>query len=140
MPKKKFGDSKKKNKITQEKLWAYGRQIPPLPKDLFGSQLTDSGEYIASNNYLQRDLDGKIIETSKEMFWRVAHNVATADLLYGSKAEVKKARDNFYRILANLEFVPNTPTFANAAGNIQQLSGCFVLPVEDSMEGIGKTF
>jgi len=140
MPKKKFGDSKKKNKITQEKLWAYGRQIPSLPKDLLGSQLTDSGEYIASNNYLQRDLDGKITETSKEMFWRVAHNVATADLLYGSKAEVKKARDNFYRILANLEFVPNTPTFANAAGNIQQLSGCFVLPVEDSMEGIGKTF
>ena len=140
MPKKKFGDSKKKNKITQEKLWAYGRQIPSLPKDLLGSQLTDSGEYIASNNYLQRDLDGKITETSKEMFWRVAHNVATADLLYGSKTEVKKARDNFYRILANLEFVPNTPTFANAAGNIQQLSGCFVLPVEDSMEGIGKTF
>ena len=131
---------KKKNKITQEKLWAYGRQIPTLPKNLLGSQLTDSGEYIASNNYLQRDLDGKIIETSKEMFWRVAHNVATADLLYGSKTEVKKARDNFYRILANLEFVPNTPTFANAAGNIQQLSGCFVLPVEDSMEGIGKTF
>ena len=140
MPKKKFGDSKKKNTITQEKLWACGRQIPPLPKELLGSQLTDSGEYIASNNYLQRDLDGKITETSKEMFWRVAHNVATADLLYSSKAEVKKARDNFYRILANLEFVPNTPTFANAAGNIQQLSGCFVLPVEDSMEGIGKTF
>jgi ribonucleoside-diphosphate reductase alpha chain len=140
MPKKKFGDSKIKNKITQEKLWKYGRKIPPLPKNLFGSQLTESGEYIASNNYLQRDLDGKITETSKEMFWRVAHNVATADLLYGSKAEVKKTRGNFYRILANLEFVPNTPTFANAAGNIQQLSGCFVLPVEDSMEGIGKTF
>ena len=140
MPKRKFGGSKMKNKITQEKLWEYGRKIPPLQKDLPDPQLTATGEYIARNNYLLRDLNGKIMEKPKEMFWRVAHNIATADLLYGDLTEMKKTREEFYQILANLEFVPNTPTFANAAGKLQQLSACFVLPVEDDLESIGQTF
>jgi len=143
MPKKKLGGSKIskiKEKITQEKLWEYGRQIPPLPKDLPEPQLTATGEYIARNNYLLRNSEGKISEKPKEMFWRVAHNVATADLLYGEVAEMKKTREDFYRMLASLEFVPNTPTFANAAGKLQQLSACFVLPVEDNLESIGQTF
>jgi len=130
----------KNNKDTQESLWAYGRDIPSIPKDLPEPQLTDTGVYIARNNYLNRDLEGKIIEEPQGMFWRVAHNIATADLLYGSKEDVKKTREEFYRMLAALEFVPNTPTFANAAGKLQQLSACFVLPVEDSLESIGETF
>ena len=121
-------------------LWEYGRKIPSLPNKLPDPQLTATGEYIARNNYLLRDLNGKIVEKPKEMFWRVAHNVATADLLYNSPKEMAKTREEFYKILSALEFVPNTPTFANAAGKLQQLSACFVLPIEDSMISIGQTF
>lgn len=122
-----------------ESLWKFGRQISSMPKNLPEPQLSATGEYIASKNYLLVDLSGKIIETPKQMFWRVAHNVATADLLYDSSAQMKKTREEFYQVLANLEFVPNTPTFANAGANLQQLSACFVLPVEDSLIKIGQS-
>jgi ribonucleoside-diphosphate reductase alpha chain len=140
MAKRSSNKIRAKIKVTQEFLWQYGHKIPSLPKNLFEPQLTATGEYIARNNYLLRDLNGKIVEKPKEMFWRVAHNVATADLLYKSPKEMAQARKEFYQILANLEFVPNTPTFANAGGKLQQLSACFVLPIEDSMISIGQTF
>jgi len=129
---------KKKNKrqLSIELLWKYGAKVPSIPSGLPEPQLTATGEYIANNNYLQRDLSGKIIEKPKAMFWRVAHNVAAADLLYDSPAQMEKTRKEFYRILASLEFVPNTPTFANATGKLQQLSACFVLPIDDSIESI----
>jgi len=129
----------KKRQISMESLWKYGRRIPSLPKNLSDPQLTATGEYIANKNYLLVDLSGKIIETPKKMFWRLAHNVATADLLYSSTAEMKKTRDEFYRVLTNLEFVPNTPSFANAGANLQQLSACFVLPIEDDLQKIGQS-
>jgi len=138
MPKK--GRKRITIRKSPEFLWKYGHKIPPLPKNLFDPQLSPTGEYIANKNYLLVDLSGKIIEIPKEMFWRVAHNVATADLLYNSPKEMAKTREEFYKILSALEFVPNTPTFANAGANLQQLSACFVLPVEDSMESIGQTF
>jgi len=122
-----------------DSLWQAGRQIPPLPKDLPDPQLSSTGEYIATKNYLMVDLSGKIIETPKQMFWRVAHNVATADLSYGSPEQMRKTRDEFYQVLANLEFVPNTPTFANAGSKLQQLSACFVLPIEDDLRKIGQS-
>lgn len=123
-----------------KKLHEIGRQIPAVPDDLPEPQLTPTGEYIARNNYLRRDDKGQIIETPKEMFWRVAHNIATADLLYDSSMKrMTETREDFYRMLANLEFIPNTPTLANAAGNLQQLSACFVLPVEDTLDSIGRT-
>ena len=128
-----------KKKINQEKLWEYGRKIPPLPKNLPNPLLTPTGEYIVRKNYLLVDLSGKIIESIKQMFWRVAHNIAIADLLYGSMVEMKKTRNEFYRVLANLEFIPNTPTFANAGANLQQLSACFVLPIEDDLQKIGQS-
>jgi len=140
MAKRSSNKIRAKIKVTQEFLWQYGHKIPPPPKDLLEPQLTVTGEYIARNNYLLRDLNGKIVEKPKEMFWRVAHNVATADLLYKSSKEMAQTRKEFYQILANLEFVPNTPTFANAGGKLQQLSACFVLPIEDSMISIGQTF
>lgn len=137
MPKK---TQKVIDKKSPEFLWSLGRDIPPVPENLMEPQLTATGEYIARNNYLLRDSTGKIIEKPKEMFWRVAHNVATSDLLYGSKEDMVKTREEFYKILSSLNFVPNTPTFANAGGKLQQLSACFVLPVEDSMISIGQTF
>jgi len=122
-----------------EKVHEFGRKIPPVPKDLPEPQLTPTGEYIARNNYLKRDDNGQVCETPKEMFWRIAHNIASADLLYGSKLEMERTREEFYYLLSSLEFVPNTPTLANAAGKLQQLSACFVLPIEDNMDSIGRT-
>jgi ribonucleoside-diphosphate reductase alpha chain len=130
---------KKKRQLTADSLWQIGRRIPALPKNLPDPQLSSTGEYIAGKNYLLVDLAGKIIEKPKEMFWRIAHNVASADLLYDSSKQMKKTRDEFYQVLSNLEFVPNTPTFANAGANLQQLSACFVLPIEDSLIKIGQS-
>ena len=115
-----------------------GKNIPPVPEDLSEPRLSSTGEYIAHNNYLRRNSNGEVIETPKEMFWRVAHNIATADLLYSSD-DMDRTRREFFEMMVNLDFIPNTPTLANAAGEIQQLSACFVLPVKDDLESIGQT-
>ncbi len=129
-----------KGKPTFVEIQEFGRKIPAVPKDLPDPVLTPTGEYVARNNYLRRNDKGEIVETPREMFWRIAHNIAAADLLYGaSKEEMAKTREEFYYLLSKLDFVPNTPTLANAAGNLQQLSACFVLPIEDNLDSIGKT-
>lgn len=141
MPRRSNNSSRPEKKDKKLEVPQIGQNVPPVPGDLFDPQLTPTGEYVAQNNYLKRDETGKVIETPKEMFWRVAHNVASADLFYkDGKGKMSETRDQFYRMLANLEFVPNTPTLANAANKLQQLSACFVLPVEDNLDDIGKVF
>jgi ribonucleoside-diphosphate reductase alpha chain len=101
--------------------------------------LTPNALTVLQRRYLRKDRSGKVIETPEEMFRRVAKNVASVDVEYRSREEVKKTEEEFYQLMANLEFLPNSPTLMNAGTRLQQLSACFVLPIEDSMESIFET-
>ncbi len=92
---------------------------------------------VLRRRYLDKNLDGRPVETPPQLFRRVADNVAQAERLYGgSRRTVVKTGDLFYGMMTRLEFLPNSPTLMNAGRDLQQLSACFVLPVEDSLESI----
>jgi ribonucleoside-diphosphate reductase alpha chain len=86
--------------------------------------------------YLRRDGDRRVVETPDELFRRVARAVAQAELLLGSAREADRWEEAFTALLKSLEFLPNSPTLMNAGTPLGQLSACFVLPVEDTMESI----
>jgi len=91
---------------------------------------------VLRKRYLLKDESRRIIETPSELFRRVAHHVARAEAGYGSDARRHEAEDTFYRMMRNGEFLPNSPTLMNAGTPLGQLAACFVIPVEDSVEGI----
>ena len=91
---------------------------------------------VLERRYLKRDREGKILETPARMFRRVADSIAAAEKIFSAKADIPKLADQFYQMMAALEFLPNSPTLMNAGRDLGQLSACFVLPVGDSMEEI----
>jgi len=101
------------------------------------SNLSENALTVLKKRYLRKDKEGNIVETPEQMFKRVASNIASADGKYGEdKDGVKRTEEKFYRLMASLEFLPNSPTLMNAGTPLQQLSACFVLPVDDSIESI----
>jgi len=117
----------------------------PKPKDTVDVapktrlDLTSNALTVLQRRYLRKDRSGQVIETPEEMFRRVARNVASVDAEYRSREEVKKTEEEFYQLMSSLEFLPNSPTLMNAGTRLQQLSACFVLPIDDSMESIFET-
>ena len=104
------------------------------------SSLSDNALKVLDKRYLKKDDNGKPVETPADMFRRVAKNIATADSYYGKgEEEVLKTEEEFFEMMTNLEFLPNSPTLMNAGRDLQQLSACFVLSIDDSMESIFET-
>ncbi|WP_233564731.1 adenosylcobalamin-dependent ribonucleoside-diphosphate reductase [Methanohalophilus sp. RSK] len=101
------------------------------------SKLSANGKTLLEKRYLLRDAQGKIAEEPGELFRRVAKAIARVDSSYGYSVE--RTEDNFYQVMADLEFLPNSPTLMNAGTELGQLSACFVLPVEDSLKSIFKS-
>ncbi|OGW43724.1 MAG: ribonucleoside-diphosphate reductase, adenosylcobalamin-dependent [Nitrospirae bacterium RBG_16_43_11] len=91
---------------------------------------------VLEKRYLAKNDKGQVVETPKDMFRRVARNIAQAELIYDGTADLARAEEKFYQLMVKKEFLPNSPTLMNAGRELQQLSACFVLPIEDSMEGI----
>ncbi|MHB8858119.1 MAG: adenosylcobalamin-dependent ribonucleoside-diphosphate reductase [Thermoleophilia bacterium] len=89
---------------------------------------------VLKKRYLLKDGEGRVIETPRELFRRVAHHIAAPDATYGDDAAASE--EEFYQVMASREFMPNSPTLMNAGTELGLLSACFVLPVPDSIPGI----
>jgi ribonucleoside-diphosphate reductase alpha chain len=130
------------DKMIQTKLVEYGlTQTSPirLDKSIFvknGLHLSKNAKNVLRRRYLKKDNNGKVVETPEKMFKRVARHIAKAEKKYGNDADVKKMENIFYNMMTELKFLPNSPTLMNSGRRLGQLAACFVLPVEDSMEGI----
>src|SRR3989304_4221734 len=102
-----------------------------------GISLTPNASKVLEKRYLKKNEVGKVVETPEELFRRVAKAVALADLHYGKlEDDVQRIEEEFYEMMTSIVFLPNSPTLMNAGRRLGQLSACFVLPVEDSMESI----
>jgi len=99
-------------------------------------KLTVNAAKVLQKRYLLKDDKGKVIESPKELFARVAKIIAEIDKRYNPNVDLKFLQEKFYQMMINFEFLPNSPTLMNAGTDIGQLSACFVLPVGDSIEEI----
>ena len=113
--------------------------------------LSKNALLILEQRYLRKNRKGRVIEKPEDLFRRVAKAVAQADAKYKgnvkknkgnikkNKGNIRKTEKEFYNLMADLDFLPNSPTLFNAGKKLQQLAACFVLPVEDNMNSIFKT-
>jgi len=99
--------------------------------------LSENAVKVLERRYLKRDEEGALLEKPRDMFIRVSRNIASAEKKYGkSEEEIGEIEKQFFDIMTDLDFLPNSPTLMNAGKELQQLAACFVLPVGDSMNDI----
>jgi ribonucleoside-diphosphate reductase alpha chain len=134
--------------VSQEiRVRAGGKGLPDQPpkawavamREKYGDMpVSDNARTVLERRYLKKGMKGDPLETPEEMVARVAYNIALAEgLYYGALPEVVlRWAEAYYALMLRLDFLPNSPTLMNAGRDLQQLSACFVLPVEDSMESI----
>lgn len=103
-------------------------------------ELTANALTVLERRYLKK-IDGQVCEKPEDMFRRVANNIAAVEVSHYGKTEpeAEELAQQFYEMMTNLEFLPNSPTLMNAGRELQQLAACFVLPIEDTMESIFET-
>jgi ribonucleoside-diphosphate reductase alpha chain len=131
-------------KMIEAKLMEFGLTKPSpirLDKSIFIKNrlnLSENAKRVLKRRYLKKNHQGKIIETPEQMFRRVARHIAKAEKKYGdpSTEHLERWEETFYDVMTESKFLPNSPTLMNAGRRLGQLAACFVLPVEDSMEGI----
>jgi len=106
---------------------------------LIDTHISEQAETILAHRYFLKDTEGNLIEDTPELFGRVAKAIADVESQYeGLEQEKTLLEQNFFEMMWNLEFLPNSPTLMNAGTAQGTLSACFVLPLEDSMEQIMK--
>jgi ribonucleoside-diphosphate reductase alpha chain len=131
-------------RIIENKLLEYGLSKPApvrLEKTIFVKkqelELPENARTVLKRRYLRKDEDGRVIETPEEMFRRVSWHIALAEKAFGGDDRlVNEMDERFYSLMTDFRFLPNSPTLMNAGRRLGQLAACFVLPVDDSMEGI----
>jgi ribonucleoside-diphosphate reductase alpha chain len=99
-------------------------------------RLSPEAKIVLRSRYLIKNDRGRVTETTPQLFWRIASDVAQAEQLYPAHTRLARPAQRFYESMARLEFLPNSPTLMNAGRPLQQLAACFVLPVEDSLSSI----
>jgi len=110
-----------------------------MSRDRIEPKVGENARRVLEKRYLQKDVNGELVENPIQMFERVARNIASAERNYCGRSEQEKWEEEFYNLTASLDFLPNSPTLMNAGAELQQLSACFVLPIEDSMDSIFET-
>lgn len=123
----------RKQKVMDKKKFVKKKELVVSFPDV-AINLTENARKVLDARYLKKDGEGKVAEEPKDLFQRVAKAIAEIDVNYGASGE-ETAKD-YYQIMTNFEFMPNSPTLMNAGRSLGQLSACFVLPVADSIEDI----
>lgn len=111
---------------------------PTKPADLEKGEWSDQAMKVLTERYLDKNAEGEVIESPDELVWRVAFTIASAESRWGASVEeITETARSFYKLMSSRKFLPNSPTLMNAGkDNGLQYSGCFVIPVPDSLEGI----
>ena len=130
------------DEILKSKLKEQGLKDPvciPLDKSFFmpsGLEISQNALTVLQRRYLSKDPNGQITEKPEQMFSRVARHIAEAELIYDAAEPMDMVAESFYHQMSTFKFLPNSPTLMNAGKELGQLAACFVLPVEDSLDGI----